>query len=177
MQPARNTTRIFAIFCAGLFAVLGATISSAQPAIPAADLARCAAIATDAVRLACFDALAHELGPEGNLERAASEPADEALATAMPEAENEDAFGAELIGDSRTRGPDEIQSRLIGEFTGWRGNAVFRLENGQVWRQADSDRLAYAADSPLVTIRRGAFGTYRLTVEGLNRSTRVRRIE
>jgi len=54
---------------------------------------------------------------------------------------------------------------------------VFRLENGQVWRQADSDRLAYAADSPLVTIRRGAFGTYRLTVEGLNRSTRVRRIE
>ena len=91
--------------------------------------------------------------------------------------ENEAEFGAELIGGRETLGPDEIQSRLVGEFVGWRGNTTFTLENGQVWRQAEEGRLVFRSDAPLITIRRGAFGTYRLTVEGVNRSVRVRRLE
>jgi hypothetical protein len=39
------------------------------------------------------------------------------------------------------------------------------------------ERLVFEADAPRVTIRRGAFGTYRLSVEGINSSVRVRRIE
>lgn len=159
--------------------MLGTGISNAQPAIPAADLARCAEITTDAVRLACFDALARELGATDDGARGAPTPVAEASTTQETSSvpDDVDAFGRELINDGTALGPDQIESRFIGEFTGWRGNAVFRLENGQVWRQADTDRLIYRADSPIVTIRRGAFGTYRLTVEGLNRSVRVQRIE
>lgn len=179
MEPARGATRIFIAFCAGLGLMLDPASSSAQPTLPAANLARCAEIATDTVRLACFDALARELVPQGNTERAAPQAVTEAVVESMPETEsgNEDVFGAELIGESRAQGPDEIQSRLVGQFTGWRGNTTFTLENGQVWRQAEADRLIYRAESPLITIRRGAFDTYRLSVEAVNGSVRVRRIE
>jgi hypothetical protein len=51
------------------------------------------------------------------------------------------------------------------------------LENSQVWRQAEEGRLVFRSTAPLITIRRGAFGTYRLSVEGINRSVRVRRLE
>jgi len=161
-------------------ACLTAVLLNAQAIVVLAqstDIARCAEIETDAARLACFDALARELRRANVAERAAPEPTDSLTDDATPQTENEDAFGAELIGGRETLGPDEIQSRLVGEFTGWRGNTTFTLENGQVWRQAEEGRLVFRSDAPLITIRRGAFGTYRLTVEGVNRSVRVRRLE
>jgi len=73
---------------------------------------------------------------------------------------------------------EEFQSRIVGEFSGWSGNTVFRLENGMVWRQDESDRFRLQpVDSPMVTIKPGLFGAWRLTVEGHNRAVRVERIE
>ena len=177
MISARDTTPKLLTVGVGLFVLIGPTDASAQTTIPVDDLARCAEIATDAVRLACFDALARELEEQDDTERAAPAPTEARTSDATPRTENEDAFGAELIGGREVIGPDEIESRLIGEFTGWRGSTTFRLENGQVWRQAEEGRLVFRSDAPLITIRRGAFGTYRLTVEGVNRSVRVRRVE
>lgn len=177
MQGARDAIRVSIIFGAGLVALLGAAICRAQQPNPLPDLARCAAITTDAARLACFDALARELGLQNGTERAAVTPDEDESSDVLMRADNEDAFGAELLGARGARGPDEIESRLIGEFTGWRGNTTFSLENGQVWRQAEEGRLVFRADAPLVTIRRAAFGTYRLSVEGVNRAVRVRRVE
>ncbi len=173
MRTKNRTARI-GIAC------LTAVLLNAQAIIALAqstDIARCAEIETDAARLACFDALARELGQANVAERAAPEPTDNLTDNATPRTENEDAFGAELIGSRETLGPDEIQSRLVGEFAGWHGNTTFTLENGQIWRQAEEGRLVFRSDAPLITIRRGAFGTYRLTVEGVNRSVRVRRLE
>ena len=31
-----------------------------------------------------------------------------------------------------------VESRIDGEFVGWRGHTVFKLENGQEWAQAES---------------------------------------
>jgi hypothetical protein len=73
---------------------------------------------------------------------------------------------------------EEFRSRIVGEFSGWSGNTEFRLENGMVWRQDESDRFRLQpVDSPMVTITPGLFGAWRLTVEGHNRSVRVERIE
>jgi len=73
---------------------------------------------------------------------------------------------------------EEFQSRIIGEFSGWSGNTVFRLENGMVWRQDENDRFRLQpVDSPMVTIKPGLFGAWRLSVEGHNRAVRVERIE
>lgn len=73
---------------------------------------------------------------------------------------------------------EEFQSRIVGEFSGWSGDTVFRLENGMVWRQDESDRFRLQpVDSPMVTIKPGLFGAWRLSVEGHNRAVRVERIE
>ena len=163
--------------CASVWWVLVSPVGAAQPAVELAALERCASIAADTARLACYDAVT-------DLARATSAPAAPRAPSATEDTHaaatspaGVDAFGAEQVEDPEISVPDEIQSRLVGEFSGWRGNTVFRLENGQVWRQSDSGRLVFRADAPLVTIRRGAFGTYRLSVEGVNSAVRVRRVE
>jgi len=73
---------------------------------------------------------------------------------------------------------EQFKSRLVGEFTGWSGNTVFRLDNGMVWKQNKSDSFrTKRIESPMVSIRPGLLGSWWLSVEGFNSSTRVERIE
>lgn len=106
----------------------------------------------------------------------ATSPTD---AAAVPAAEApqdaERRFGLEQIEEANA---DRIDSRITGDFDGWWGGTVFRLENGQVWVQAQSGKSRYKGDpNPKVTIRRRAFGSYRLQVEGSNKTIRVKRVE
>jgi hypothetical protein len=157
-------------------ALLASAAAEAQPAVADSELRRCAEIAADAARLACFDALARSaVGAARNQE--SETPTAAAPVATEPAADDVEAFGAELVDGGASMGPEEMHSRLVGEFTGWRGNTEFVLENGQVWRQAEAGRLVFQAQAPPVTIRRGAFNTYRLSVEGVNRAVRVRRVE
>jgi len=71
----------------------------------------------------------------------------------------------------------EINSRIVGSFSGWSGNDVFELENGMVWEQAESGTFSVATiENPKVRIRPGLFGSWQLQVEGYNRRTRVERV-
>ncbi len=46
-------------------------------------------------------------------------------------------FGAETMqSKEQLQEPSRIESRIAGTFTGWTGNTVFKLENGQIWKQA-----------------------------------------
>lgn len=149
----------------GAAIALAPVASRAQADVTAESLRRCAAIERGVERLDCYDAIAQSLASDPQERREPEEPS-----AASDGAE----FGAELLGDGTDT--QEIHSRIVGEFSGWRGNTEFRLENGQVWRQAEQDRVIYSLTAPAVTIRRGAFNTYRLSVEGVRRSIRVRRI-
>lgn len=91
--------------------------------------------------------------------------------------EGERRFGAERGLQSEQDDLEQLHSRIVGEFTGWEGDTVFRLENGQVWQQARSGRLVWRANGPAVTIKRGFMGGYRLSVEGVNKEVYVRRIK
>ena len=72
----------------------------------------------------------------------------------------------------------EINSRLVGTFTGWDGQTIFKLENGMIWAQADKDKFyTKAVENPAVVIKPGMFGTWRLRLEDYNSSCRVRRIQ
>jgi hypothetical protein len=71
----------------------------------------------------------------------------------------------------------EIKSRILGTFKGWSGKTVFALENGMVWQQVEDDRAAMYAENPAVTIFPGTFGSWRLKVEGSNRTTLVKRLK
>lgn len=76
-------------------------------------------------------------------------------------------------------GPDEVVSRISGSFDGWSGKTVFRLENGQVWKQVESGRFSPRGpmSNPKVTIDRGFLGAWRLKVEGYNSFVKVERVE
>jgi hypothetical protein len=74
---------------------------------------------------------------------------------------------------------DTIVSRLVGEFTGWDSDTVFQLENGMIWKQSEKTDK-YFVDSttgPVVTIKAGMFNSWRLSVEGYNKSVQVDRIQ
>lgn len=84
---------------------------------------------------------------------------------------------SELPGiDRMAREP--FKTRVVGEFTGWTGETVFRLENGMVWRQVGEGTFFIPPVSdPEVTIRPSAIGGWSLSVEGYNSAVRVERIE
>lgn len=84
---------------------------------------------------------------------------------------------AERIGGLFRNSPDRIESRILGDFRGWNGNTIFRLENGQVWQQAAAGTFFYRTEEPVAVIRRGVLGTYLLQVQGKGTTVRVRRIE
>ena len=146
-----------------------------------AEIAKCADITDNAERLKCFDA--------------AMPRAKNALA-APPEAPTKSLL--EWFGLSRPATPatkpeefgkpapeqaelNEITSNVIEFGRTPRGKGLFILENGQVWRQLDSDGTVLP-DPPQgktmkVLIERGAFGSYNLTIEGRNGLVKVSRVK
>lgn len=99
----------------------------------------------------------------------------DATVDTAPDIEHPGLFG---FGALAARTP-EIEATLDGSFTGWSRGTRFRLDNGQVWETVSAERFrpVRPVDRPVVTIRRMAFGSFMLRVEGYNASVRVRRIE
>lgn len=88
-------------------------------------------------------------------------------------------------GSASGRGfyPDEgarekVESRITGTFTGWMGNTVFQLDNGQSWRQAESGRFYTGSmTNPEVTIKPMILGSWLMKIEGCGCSVRVQRVK
>jgi hypothetical protein len=72
---------------------------------------------------------------------------------------------------------DAIKTRIAGEFRGWEGETVFRLENGQVWKQRLPGHWSYRADSPEVELRKNMMGFWVLKVVEADRAVGVTRVK
>jgi hypothetical protein len=87
-------------------------------------------------------------------------------------------------GDRRGLASDDsdddtpIRSRIVGEFEGWDGQTVFKLENGMIWIQDDNDKF-YVEDieNPVAVIESGMFGSWHLHIEGHKSECKVKRIQ
>jgi hypothetical protein len=114
---------------------------------------------------------------------AAAAPATPAATPAAPAADTPRRAGRtedeRLFGNEQLENVGEITARIDGVFEGWQGPTPFRLDNGQVWETVGGSRFTPLAPIPnaQVTIKRGAFNSYRMQVEGYNRSIQVKRIE
>jgi len=62
--------------------------------------------------------------------------------------------------------PELIESRINGEFTGWTGDTIFHLMNGQVWQQTSYSYRYHYAFMPRVLILR-INGGYQMQVDGI----------
>jgi hypothetical protein len=73
---------------------------------------------------------------------------------------------------------DKFTTHLVGHFRGWTGHSEFTLDNGQVWKQAESG--AYSCpdiDNPEITIKPMVLGSWLMYVQGCNQSVRVERVK
>jgi hypothetical protein len=71
-----------------------------------------------------------------------------------------------------------IQSSIVGTFSGWDGATVFKLANGMVWKQAESDNFKInPVENPAVTIKKGIFRSWHLNVDGYNSKVKVERLQ
>lgn len=74
-------------------------------------------------------------------------------------------------------GRDVVESRIDGEFTGWRGRTTVKLENGQKWQQSESgSRGDVTMSNPAVTIKPMSLDSWLMVVKGCNCNIRVKRI-
>ena len=81
--------------------------------------------------------------------------------------------------DPSTRERDAIYSYVEGEFNGWQGDEVFKLGNGQTWKQMDNGTTFYIPKrtNAEVVIKPKSMGAWYLYVAGYNKGVRVKRIE
>ena len=105
---------------------------------------------------------------------AAAAPAA-AAPTPVPPASSSASFGQEMLQAQQNSEPDRIESRILGTFTGWNGRTTFRLENGQIWQQADGTTSDLTLHDPQVVIKHLGIG-YLLTFPGHSDTVFVRRI-
>lgn len=153
----------------------------------AAALGRCAAIPISGPRLACYDGLAAPYKPATSTPAPVA-PAPAAASVAVPAPvpqalqSKPEQFGSEALAvapetasaalDSITATVRTVRYNPLGRFT-------VTLDNGQVWQQSpgDSDKARFPKDGAVVTITRGALGSYNLTIGGAARLFKVNRIQ
>ncbi|TCO78497.1 hypothetical protein [Chromatocurvus halotolerans] len=71
----------------------------------------------------------------------------------------------------------EIKSRISGDFNGWDGDTIFRLENGQIWQQRLAGRYPYRGpENPEIRISKNFLGFYKMTVLESGKSVGVKRL-
>ena len=163
------------------------------------ELKKCSEITVSLIRLQCYDRLAK--GPEVRATEASNQPKrrsifqrrtktekvvreeqqspDQVASTDTsdePKSENinqpSDNFGKVIESEA-----NEINSRIIGQFNGWDGDTKFNLENGQIWQQSGNGILKVSMNNPKVTIAKGMFGGFILSVEGYNSKVKVKRVK
>lgn len=143
----------------------GAAVFAAEPLPPG--LEACAALLRDAERLACYDQTV-----------AALRKGEEAKA-----ASPENMFGANSVSSQASPEARQVKReelrQISGRVTSLRrtndGMIVLELDNGQVWRQQDSDVRLLVATGDAVTIVRASMGTFRIA-DKTGRFARFKRV-
>ena len=174
-----------------VLALFAAAANAAAQTASQRELETCAAIERAIERLDCFETLTVrgaapapvDVAPEQEAEvepqQAAEAPTERTPDASRDRLEN---VGVEQLPDNRreerTRERDDIDATVTEVSEGSRGNLLFHLENGQIWRQIEARYVPLPADAPFsVRISRGLFGEYRLRVGGEGRLVRIRRVQ
>jgi hypothetical protein len=148
-------------------------------------ITKCRTLTDAAARLACYDAInlgairtdPTPVGGAAALVAPRAEPSKPSSSTHVADAgaNKTKEFGFEARAAVPTTG--RIDSTIAGSFQGWSPNSRIRLTNGQVWQVTDDTARSLDLNQPKVSVRRGAFGSFYLEIEGTNHSPRVRRVE
>lgn len=177
------------------FGIFGPAFA-ASPVDEAIDKAlACRDVADNIERLACFDGAV--AGVENAKALRAAEVKEKKAAKEKKKkedfglrgqdvvvmADTEENFGGEAVPEIRAAQDEKRLKEISATATSIKVNslkqATLVLDNGQVWKQLESDNVSIqsAKAGKTVTIKRAAMGNYMATVEGSARAIRVTRIK
>lgn len=171
---------------------------AAEPVDTYTELAKCSGVADSTQRLACYDALAPRI--RAALANGAAELSREDQTTLFglnlsgifgsSEATTPQQFGAsDLPAPPPREGTPGASIQPINSITAKltdfaltpTGKFIVFLDNGQVWRQQDSDAAtAHFRHTPgdnTVVIEKGSLGSFQLSLNGGNKLYRVNRVK
>jgi len=189
-MSTRNVARISAVIAVHAVGLSLATLRvEAEPSPLAEGLARCAGIAANQARLACYDGLARQIAAAPPPAATTTAPPAMPTLTPAPSAGAASANPPEAHADAarnfglspaqinpKPAGPTAIEAHLAGiafnqgEF----GQTYLRLDNGEVWKTRDD--VARLAVGDQVKIKRAALGSY-LLLDPAKLSYRVTRVK
>ena len=154
------------------------------------DLSDCRKISDDQKRLVCYDQISldseqiisptkssnqHIVSEVTHPKSIQTAPISESHTNTSKKKAVEESFGLEKVIS-----PDTINTTILGEFTGWEKNTVFKLANGQTWKvSSSSTRPVYrrSIQNPKVKISKGFLNSYKMKVEGVNSSVKIKRVK
>jgi hypothetical protein len=196
---SRHAALAFAAIAAGLLPARAAT--TAQDLLEA--IGRCAAVADDHARLACYDAMSPRVKdalavPPASLPANRQPTTEEqrswfgfdlgGLFAASPSQQTTpQQFGSDKLPETHAK--EEVAAAAVDSisagvtdvaFTPF-GKFIVFLDNGQVWRQieGDADHAIFRkpAKANQVTIARGFIGSYNLMINGSDKVFKVTRVK
>lgn len=169
-----------------LFAVVTQLASvSVQAETLAQAMEKCRSVSNSVKRLVCYDQLAqraNNLEDSGLTEFYANRP----VVMASPEARRnldatetqsapQNSFGLEKrMAEQKSEEVSELRAVVGKVEETQRGKLIITLQDGQIWRQTDSQILSLSAGDS-ITISRGMLGAFYLSKDGRNQSIRVKR--
>ena len=96
-----------------------------------------------------------------------------------------DMSGQSDLSSKPQRSPDnegeqdeqELSARIIRFSRNYHGDYTFYLDNGQVWRETSGSTLQFTRKQADIRIKKGTIGGYRMIVEGMAGTGRVKRVK
>lgn len=70
-----------------------------------------------------------------------------------------------------------FEASIVGDFSGWRGKTVFRLDNGQIWRQRSSSQYRHRGSDKRVKLDKNWMGGWEMTVVSSGKSVLVSKVK
>ena len=170
-------TAFVAAACLFVAAAPAAAQTQAPTPEPLSNVYACADVQPDAERLRCYDQAV------GLLRQAQTQGQVVAVDTEQARAVEREAFGFNLPPLSRLLpglqdGGDRVENvqATVVRIRGAReGLAIFEMENGQIWAQVEPQPSRNVRVGDVVTIERGALGSFRLISPRGGMAHRVRR--
>jgi len=165
-------------------------------------MAKCAAIADNSARLACFDALVPQVKAAQAAPPETAPPADtrawydpsRIFGISPSQQTTPEQFGSENLtaptppppkpGEPAPPAPPQALDSITAKVTDYALNPFGRitvfLDNGQIWRQLDGDTdhaHMHGGGGNTVEISRGMLGSYDMVINGVGVALKVQRIK
>ncbi|MDA9836632.1 hypothetical protein N9C20_02715 [Luminiphilus sp.] len=85
-------------------------------------------------------------------------------------------LAATQTGKDSPKGDMPLEARLVGDFKGWTGKTVFRLDNGQIWRQRAPAKYRHRGTDNRVSLSQNWSGGWEMTVLSTGKKVLVKKL-